>query len=77
MMFRTASAASLFVSLLLAAGSGEAGEIAPAFKIYVEHSAVYQVSFERLEAAGIGAMLVGESLLASDDPSAAAAALLG
>lgn len=32
---------------------------------------------ERLEAAGIGAMLVGESLLASRDPGAAAAALLG
>jgi indole-3-glycerol phosphate synthase len=32
---------------------------------------------ERLEAAGIGAMLVGESLLKSRDPGAAAAALLG
>jgi len=32
---------------------------------------------ERLEAAGIGAMLVGESLLKSPDPGAAAAALLG
>lgn len=32
---------------------------------------------ERLEAAGIGAMLVGESLLTSPDPGAAAAALLG
>jgi len=31
----------------------------------------------RLEAAGIDAMLVGESLLKSSDPSAAAAALLG
>lgn len=31
----------------------------------------------RLEAAGIDAMLVGESLLRSEDPSAAAAALLG
>jgi indole-3-glycerol phosphate synthase len=31
----------------------------------------------RLEAAGIGAMLVGESLLASPDPTVAAAALLG
>jgi indole-3-glycerol phosphate synthase len=31
----------------------------------------------RLEAAGIGAMLVGESLLKSRDPGAAAAALLG
>ena len=31
----------------------------------------------RLEAAGIGAMLVGESLLTSRDPGAAAAALLG
>ncbi|NDC62946.1 MAG: indole-3-glycerol phosphate synthase TrpC [Planctomycetia bacterium] len=32
---------------------------------------------ERLEAAGIGAMLVGESLLRAGDPGAAAAALLG
>jgi indole-3-glycerol phosphate synthase len=32
---------------------------------------------ERLERAGIGAMLVGESLLRSTDPGAAAAALLG
>jgi indole-3-glycerol phosphate synthase len=32
---------------------------------------------ERLEAAGIGAMLVGESLLKSPDPGRAAAALLG
>jgi indole-3-glycerol phosphate synthase len=32
---------------------------------------------ERLEAAGIGAMLVGESLLKTADPGAAAAALLG
>jgi indole-3-glycerol phosphate synthase len=32
---------------------------------------------ERLEAAGIGAMLVGESLLKQPDPTAAAAALLG
>jgi len=32
---------------------------------------------ERLERAGIGAMLVGESLLRSRDPAAAAAALLG
>jgi len=32
---------------------------------------------ERLEAAGIDAMLVGESLLASGDPAAAAATLLG
>ncbi len=32
---------------------------------------------ERLEAAGIGAMLVGESLLKADDPGRAAAALLG
>ena len=32
---------------------------------------------ERLEAAGIGAMLVGESLLTSPDPGLAAAALLG
>jgi indole-3-glycerol phosphate synthase len=32
---------------------------------------------ERLEQAGIGAMLVGESLLRSPDPGAAAAALLG
>ncbi len=32
---------------------------------------------ERLEAAGIGAMLVGESLLKSPDPGQAAAALLG
>lgn len=32
---------------------------------------------ERLEAAGIGAMLVGESLLKQPDPRAAAAALLG
>jgi indole-3-glycerol phosphate synthase len=32
---------------------------------------------ERLEAAGIGAMLVGESLLTSPDPGRAAAALLG
>jgi len=32
---------------------------------------------ERLEAAGIAAMLVGESLLTSPDPGAAAAALLG
>jgi indole-3-glycerol phosphate synthase len=32
---------------------------------------------ERLEAAGIGAMLVGESLLKSPDPGKAAAALLG
>lgn len=31
---------------------------------------------EKLEQSGIGAMLVGESLLASDDPAAAAAALL-
>ncbi|NBP80629.1 hypothetical protein EBU58_07895 [bacterium] len=31
----------------------------------------------RLEAAGIDAMLVGESLLKTADPSAAAAALLG
>jgi indole-3-glycerol phosphate synthase len=32
---------------------------------------------ERLERAGIGAMLVGESLLKQLDPGAAAAALLG
>ena len=32
---------------------------------------------ERLEAAGIQAMLVGESLLKQPDPGAAAAALLG
>ena len=32
---------------------------------------------ERLEAAGIGAMLVGESLLASPDPGVAAGRLLG
>jgi indole-3-glycerol phosphate synthase len=32
---------------------------------------------ERLQAAGVGAMLVGESLLKSRDPGAAAAALLG
>jgi indole-3-glycerol phosphate synthase len=32
---------------------------------------------ERLEAAGIGAMLVGESLLKSPDPGKAAATLLG
>jgi indole-3-glycerol phosphate synthase len=32
---------------------------------------------ERLQAAGIGAMLVGESLLKADDPGRAAAALLG
>jgi indole-3-glycerol phosphate synthase len=32
---------------------------------------------ERLERAGVGAMLVGESLLRSPDPGVAAAALLG
>jgi len=50
----------------------------PAECVLVAESGIRsRADVERLEAAGIGAMLVGESLLASDDPSAAAAALLG
>ncbi len=50
----------------------------PAECVLVAESGIRSRSdVQRLEAAGIGAMLVGESLLASDDPSAAVTALLG
>jgi indole-3-glycerol phosphate synthase len=50
----------------------------PAECVLVAESGIRsRADVERLEAAGIGAMLVGESLLASDDPAQAAATLLG
>ncbi|RLS76300.1 MAG: indole-3-glycerol phosphate synthase TrpC [Planctomycetota bacterium] len=50
----------------------------PAECVLVAESGIRtRADVERLEAAGIGAMLVGESLLKSRDPGAAAAALLG
>jgi indole-3-glycerol phosphate synthase len=50
----------------------------PAECVLVAESGIRsRADVERLEAAGIGAMLVGESLLASDDPAHAAATLLG
>jgi indole-3-glycerol phosphate synthase len=53
-------------------------ESVPAGCVVVAESGIRSRSdVERLEAAGIGAMLVGESLLKAADPGAAAAALLG
>jgi indole-3-glycerol phosphate synthase len=50
----------------------------PAECVVVAESGIRtRADVERLERAGIGAMLVGESLLKSADPGAAAAALLG
>ena len=50
----------------------------PAECVLVAESGIRsRADVERLEAAGIGAMLVGESLLASDEPAQAVAALLG
>jgi indole-3-glycerol phosphate synthase len=50
----------------------------PAECVLVAESGIRsRADVERLEQAGIGAMLVGESLLRSPDPGAAAAALLG
>jgi indole-3-glycerol phosphate synthase len=50
----------------------------PAEVVLVAESGIKtRVDVERLEAAGIGAMLVGESLLKQPDPAAAAASLLG
>jgi indole-3-glycerol phosphate synthase len=50
----------------------------PAECVLVAESGIRsRADVERLKAAGIGAMLVGESLLASDDPAHAAATLLG
>ena len=50
----------------------------PAECVLVAESGIRsRADVERLEAAGIGAMLVGESLLASDDPAEAVTALLG
>jgi hypothetical protein len=43
----------LFVVMVSAAAMGGADTVAPVFKIYVEHTGVYEVSFERLEAAGL------------------------
>jgi len=53
-------------------------EQVPAECVVVAESGIRSRSdVEQLEAAGVGAMLVGESLLASPDPAVAAAALLG
>jgi indole-3-glycerol phosphate synthase len=53
-------------------------EQVPAECVVVAESGIRSRSdVEQLEAAGVGAMLVGESLLASPAPAAAAAALLG
>jgi indole-3-glycerol phosphate synthase len=50
----------------------------PADVVLVAESGIKtRADVERLEAAGIGAMLVGESLLKASDPERAAAALLG
>jgi indole-3-glycerol phosphate synthase len=50
----------------------------PANCVVVAESGIRnRADVERLEQAGIGAMLVGESLLRSPDPGIAAAALLG
>jgi len=50
----------------------------PADVVLVAESGIKtRADVERLEAAGIGAMLVGESLLKASDPGRAAAALLG
>ncbi|NBW87039.1 MAG: indole-3-glycerol phosphate synthase TrpC [Planctomycetia bacterium] len=50
----------------------------PAECVLVAESGIRtRADVERLQAAGVGAMLVGESLLKSRDPGAAAAALLG
>ena len=50
----------------------------PANVVLVAESGIKsRAEVERLEAAGIGGMLVGESLLRQPDPGAAAAALLG
>jgi indole-3-glycerol phosphate synthase len=52
-------------------------ERVPADVVLVAESGIRsRAEVERLEAAGIGGMLVGESLLKSPDPGAAAAALL-
>ena len=49
----------------------------PANVVLVAESGIKsRAEVERLEAAGIGGMLVGESLLRQPDPGAAAAALL-
>ncbi|MBM4057121.1 MAG: indole-3-glycerol-phosphate synthase TrpC, partial [Planctomycetes bacterium] len=53
-------------------------ERVPAGVVLVAESGIKtRADVERLEAAGIDAMLVGESLLVQRDPGAAAAALLG
>jgi len=53
-------------------------ERVPAEVVLVAESGIRsRADVERLEAAGISAMLVGESLLTTPDPGAAAAALLG
>jgi len=53
-------------------------ERVPAEVVLVAESGIRsRADVERLEAAGISAMLVGESLLKTPDPGAAAAALLG
>jgi indole-3-glycerol phosphate synthase len=53
-------------------------ERVPAEVVLVAESGIRsRADVERLEAAGINAMLVGESLLKTPDPGAAAAALLG
>jgi indole-3-glycerol phosphate synthase len=53
-------------------------ELVPADVVLVAESGIKtRADVERLEAAGIGAMLVGESLLRQPDPGQAAARLLG
>jgi indole-3-glycerol phosphate synthase len=53
-------------------------DLVPADCVVVAESGIrHRADVERLERAGIGAMLVGESLLRSAEPGAAAAALLG
>jgi indole-3-glycerol phosphate synthase len=53
-------------------------ERVPAECLLVAESGIRsRADVERLEAAGIGAMLVGESLLRQSDPGRAVAALLG
>ena len=50
--------------------------VPPGCVVVAESGIRSRTDVERLEVAGIGAMLVGESLLKTRDPGAAAAALL-
>ena len=52
-------------------------QVPPDVVLVAESGIRSRADVERLEAAGIGGMLVGESLLEQPDPGAAAAALLG